>query len=108
MDRESLKLLLEQIQSGRMSINDGMDTLKTLPFKNLGHTRLDTHRSLRKNMPEVVFCEHKEASQILDIMKESIEHSGRVLGTRASKEQAEFVIEHIPNTVYDPRSKILK
>jgi hypothetical protein len=57
MDKRKLALLLDRVKSGRTSIEEAVDQLKSLPFEDLGFTRIDHHRSLRKGFPEVIWGE---------------------------------------------------
>ena len=70
MDIRRLESLLRRVKGGRVSIDEAMGQLKSLPFEDLGFTRIDHHRSLRKGFPEVIFGEGKTAGQILSIMKQ--------------------------------------
>ena len=45
MDVSRLRALLGELQEGRISIDQTLDHLRTLPYENLGHARLDLHRS---------------------------------------------------------------
>jgi NCAIR mutase (PurE)-related protein len=64
MNKEKLESLLKNVCSGKMSIDEAMIRLKSLPFEDLGHSRLDHHRSLRKGFPEVIWGEGKTPEQI--------------------------------------------
>lgn len=107
MDVNQLQLLLSKVQSGQSSVEEALTQLKTWPLQNLGHTRLDTQRALRNGLPEVIYCQNKTNQQIVEIMEGLVAHHERVLGTRASPEQAEFVARHLSNVHYDPTSRLL-
>ncbi len=108
MDIDRLQTLLSHVQSGEVSIDGALDQLRTLPFQDIGFARLDTHRPLRNGIPEVIFCQNKTSQQIVDIMRVLMEHHGRVLGTRASPEQAAYVRQQIPGAKYDAASRLLR
>ena len=57
MDIRYLRDLLEQVQSGCMNLDAVIDELKKLPFQDLGYAKIDNHRSIRKGVPEVIFCQ---------------------------------------------------
>ena len=59
MDREALKRLLEDVQSGRLTIDAAGARLAALPYEDLGFAKLDVHRALRAGGPEAVFCPGK-------------------------------------------------
>ncbi len=71
-------------------------------------SNLDFERKERCGFPEVVFCQGKADEHLLSIYERLYEHEGRVLGTRASKEQAILVKERFKNAEYDEISRILK
>ena len=69
MDSQKLKILLEEVQSGDIDVFEALEKLRSLPFEDIGHTRIDFHRELRKGIPEVVYCQHKTAEQAIAILK---------------------------------------
>ncbi len=83
-------------------------------FIDLGFAKLDTDRQRRTGFPEVVFCQGKEDSFLLEIFTRLYEKNGMVLGTRASEKQAELIEKAFPATEtfsgarYDALSRILK
>ena len=108
MDAEKLKTLLQQVYQQEASIDEALEKLRTLPFDDLGdYARIDNHRALRQGMPEVIFCQGKTPEQITGIMTHMLDHHDRVMGTRASSDQAAFVRNHFPEANYDPISKLL-
>jgi len=108
MKPENIKRLLEQIASGGCSVTEGMEQLACLPYSELPHTTLDTHRELRQGLPETVFGENKTPEQLVDIMVRLGESHGRALATRVTPEAAEFVLARIPTAFYDPTSRLLR
>ena len=108
MDRNKLEQLLSNVQSGEITVNQALKRLQSLPYENLEYARLDLHRDLRQGLPEVVFCENKTPDQVTAILERLWDHHDRVLGTRVSPEIAAYVLEKLPNAVYDSESKLLK
>jgi NCAIR mutase (PurE)-related protein len=107
MNIEELKLLLGNIKNGTLSIENGMEKLKYLPFQDLGHTKLDNHRELRQGYPEVIFCQGKTTEQVLNIVHSMIERGQNVLGTRANKEMYEAIQEVHPTAKYYELSRAI-
>ena len=107
MDVETLRRLLEAIQMGDLSVDQAIERLRGFPYDDLGHTRLDTHRALRKGLPEVVFCQNKTPAQAVEIFEKLTQHHKRVMGTRASPDLAAAVQSQLPNTSYDPISRLI-
>ena len=58
-------------------------------------------------MAEVIFCQGKSSEQICGIMKHLLENHERVMGTRATVDQAYFVSIQIPDSKFDPISRLL-
>jgi len=108
VDVNQLRSLLSKLQAGEVDIETALAQLKSWPIQHLGHTRLDTHRALRNGLPEVVFCQGKTSEQVTEIMGSLSRHHSRVLGTRASAEQAEFVTRRLPEVHYDSTSRLLR
>ncbi len=104
----SIRQMLEKVKLGEISIEEAEKYLSKKPFEELGFAKLDTHRKTRSGFAEVIFCSGKTKEHLLDIYKRLYEEEGEVLGTRATKEQADFIIEHFPLAKYDNISKILK
>lgn len=107
MDTEKLRRLLEQVQHKDISIGEAIDQLKDLPYKDLGHTKIDNHRELRTGYPEVIFCQGKTADQVCSIMTYMTQKKVNVLGTRASRDQYEAVAAEIPAAVYHEAARAI-
>lgn len=108
MDNAKIYQLLDQVQNQEINIDEAMQMLRNLPFDDLdGFARLDTHRTLRQGLPEVIFCEGKTPDQIVSIMKRLWQHHDLVMGTRAEQPVADQVLRQIPNANYDPVSRLL-
>lgn len=101
MDINDLKHLLTAIQNGDLSINEGMERLRTLPFEDTEIAKIDHHRALRQGVPEVVLGESKTAEQIATIVKHMAEHGDNVLVTRISREKAEVLSNSHPDGEYN-------
>lgn len=85
MDREKLRDLLERLQEGNLTVGEAMESFRRLPFEDLGYARLDTHRSLRRGFPEVVYCPGKTRDEVVEILGSLSHYSARVLATRAEE-----------------------
>lgn len=102
------KEVLEQVKTGQMSVEEAEEYFRRQPFEEMGYAKLDTHRKLRSGFAEVVFCSGKADEHLLHIYERLYREEGEVLGTRASKEQAELIRSRFPEAEYDPISRILK
>lgn len=102
------KEILEQVQSGQLSVEQAEAYFRRQPFEDLGFAKLDNHRRVRSGFAEVVFCSGKADAHLLSIFERLYQSEGEVLGTRASEAQAQLVQQKFPQAVYDPQSRILK
>jgi NCAIR mutase (PurE)-related protein len=107
MNIRKLEDLLEKVKSGRTTLDEAMAQLKSLPFEDLGFTRIDHHRSLRKGFPEVIWGEGKTSGQILSIMKQLKTKGQNILITRLEEKKAKVIKRVFANSQYYPGSKVL-
>lgn len=107
MDRFKLIKLLEQVQRGEKSPDQACELIGTMPFEDLGFARVDHHRSLRDNFPEVVFCAGKTPGQVTAIFKSLAEKNHCVLGTRAERELYQAVLKELPGVQYNELGRVI-
>ncbi|MDI6782800.1 MAG: nickel pincer cofactor biosynthesis protein LarB [bacterium] len=107
MHTESLKIILNQVQSGKLSIEKALEKLRTLPYEDLGFAKLDHHRHLRQGFPEVIFCQGKTIDQLLKIIARFVASKQNVLGTRASQEVGKAVKKKFPKANYNELARTI-
>ncbi len=107
MDPESLKDLLEAVKQGRVSPDQAVERLATLPYEDLGFAKIDHHRALRRGFPETVYGAGKTAEQIEAIAARITAQGQRVLVTRTTPEVAERVAGAIPSVRYHQVARCL-
>ncbi len=107
MNIRKLEDLLRNVKTGKTSIDEAINQLKSLPFEDLGYARVDHHRSLRKGFPEVIWGEGKSHGQIVSIMKQLKRKSQNILITRLDERKARTIQKVFPKSQYHPRSKVL-
>lgn len=105
--RSDIKKLLEQVRDGIISSEEAMKKLSDLPFKDLGHTKIDNHRELRTGYPEVIFCEGKTAEQVRNIMEYMSTQHVNILGTRANKEMYLTIRETLPQAEFNELARTI-
>jgi len=76
-------------------------------FTDLGFARVDTGRRTRRGFPEVIFCAGKLPAQILAIARTLLEADGIVLGTRATADQHQALVEQFPDARFDPVARCI-
>src|SRR5262249_31569273 len=106
MDDVTLEKLLRQVQRGKTSVADALSRLKDLPFAELGYATVDTHRSLRMGVPEVVFGPGKTAEQLRGIVGTLSARRQSVLVTRIGAAAAAELRLHFPAGRYHELARI--
>lgn len=107
MTPESLQKLLERLIAGELTVAEGLKALAALPFAELGHSTLDTHRELRQGMPEAVYGAGKSAEQLVEILRRLHDAHRRALATRVNRRKARLVQEALPEANYNAVSRLL-
>jgi len=106
VDERTLKALLRGVQRGEVAVEDATARLKDLPFAELGYATVDTHRSVRFGVPEVVYGESKSVEQLLGIVGVLAAREQSVLVTRLQAEKAELLAQHYPKGTWHPQARI--
>ena len=101
MEVEKIRTLLEKVKSGEIDVNGALQSLRTLPFEDLGFSKIDHHRQLRTGFPEVIYCEGKTETQIAKISERILEAGHPLLATRASPSMYEAVKALHPDARYN-------
>jgi len=91
MNAADIKKLFQQVRSGRLSPDEAVQQLRTLPFEDLGFAKVDHHRAVRAGIPEVIFGPGKAPSHLADIFVKLAARGNNVLATRVSAEQVRAV-----------------
>src|SRR5215475_6677926 len=97
MDPRLVRDLLERVQGRDVSVEEALESLRQLPFRDIGVATVDHHRALRQGMPEVIFGERKTAEQIACIAEEMVRAGHNVLVTRVDPEKARALCERLPS-----------
>lgn len=100
--------LLNRVKDGSLSVEEAKKQLGAHAYEEMGYAKLDTGRKERTGFAEVIYCQGKTREHLLQIFQRLYREEGEVLGTRASREQYDWIVEHYPETQYDPISRIIK
>ena len=106
MKRESIYQLLYSVRQGDVTPEAALEKLSFLPYEDLGFAKVDHHRALRRNFPEVIFGSGKTGEQILAIARAMADHGSPVLVTRVSDEAAFLLQEAFPAGRHFPQARI--
>jgi pyridinium-3,5-biscarboxylic acid mononucleotide synthase len=104
---ERLKRLLEAVAAGERSPDEALRDLADLPYSDLGFAKLDLHRELRNGLPEAVFGEGKELSDLKAIVDRLLQAHGRALVTRLGPEAGAELGANFPEAVFHERARVL-
>lgn len=108
MNNSWLETLLEAVERGQVTVEEALDRLRGFPYEDIGFARMDSHRSLRKGFPEVIFCPGKTTEQIVQLVARTRARESKVLAARASPEVAEAVQRDFPDAVYHAAARIVQ
>ena len=101
-----LQRWVREARNGHRAPRALLNELRRLPFEDLGVARLDTHRRLRRGVPEVIFGEGKTARQIVTIARRLLDTGELVLITRIAPQVFADVHVHVPSLRYDPTARL--
>lgn len=101
MKKSRIKKLLEDVKKGDKSIQEALDFLENLPFIDLGFAKIDSHRELRMDAPEAIYCKNKTTDQIIKII-EKMKKDSNILATKIPKKSIKKIREAYPEAkIYD-------
>ena len=101
----ALLKLLAEVERGELNAEAAAERMKSLPFEDIGHTRVDHHRSLRSGLPEVIFAAGKTAEQTAQIFERLAAGGVDVLATRADSAAADQVLARFPEAIYNATAR---
>ena len=55
MDKKNIRELLVRLAAGAATVDEVMEELREEPFRDLGFAKIDSHRSLRQGIAEVIY-----------------------------------------------------
>jgi pyridinium-3,5-biscarboxylic acid mononucleotide synthase len=106
MTQAKIRQLLEQVAAGRLSAAQAVRRLRYLPFEDLGFARIDNHRTLRRDIPEVVFGAGKSAAQIVKIGQRMTAAGNNLMVTRLDPAKAGAVKRMLRKFDYRPDARV--
>lgn len=107
MELKQIREILEQVQTGHVPVDEALQKLRKLPYEDIGFARIDHHRSLRTGVPEVIYCEGKSVSQIVEIAQRMQAHHCNILGTRVNLKVFEAIHREIPDCRYHTDARMV-
>lgn len=104
---EEAKELLEKFRNGEVTEEQALHAFQAPPVIDLKFAQIDTHRTLRKGFPEVIFGSGKTPEQVAKIAATLFAQEKRVLITRVTTEHAAFVKKEIPSAIYHETARCI-
>ena len=90
----TLSDILKSFQSGEISLRDAEMAIHGLEIEEIGEiAHIDTGRTIRCGMPEVVLSEGKDPGHLAAIINRVVERSGRCIVTRVTGERFDALRE---------------
>ena len=81
MTEKRIREILAGVASGKVA-RRGIQHFRELPFEDLGFAKLDSHRTMRRGVPEVVFGENKTVDQIVGDRRRVVKTGTNLIITR--------------------------
>ncbi len=107
MERDRIRQLLENVKQGDVDVDPAMKSLSSLPYVDTPSARVDTQRSLRMGIPEVVYGPGKTPAQIVEVVTALRDAEQNVLVTRVEADAAREVLIACPAGEYDEVARVL-
>ena len=107
MTATDLLAILSEVERGMLSPTAAADRLATLPFEDLGHARVDHHRSLRTGLPEVIYAAGKTQEQTAAIFASMVADGVDVLATRVDADTAAALLRAHPEAVHSSMGRVV-
>ncbi len=108
MNYQNLEHLLISVRDGETSIPGALESLRDLPFEDLGFAKVDHHRAIRHGMPEVILGKGKTPDQVGGIAAALLAKSKNLLVTRADEAMAGKVSALTAESEYFPASGVIR
>lgn len=84
-----IRLVLEAVKSGEMSIEEALLRIKKQPFEDIGYAKVDLHRTVRQGAAEVIYGAGKTPVQMIGIIASMLKNGQQtILITRLPAEAA--------------------
>ena len=102
MDKKELQRILQRLYDQKLSPDEVIKQLATLPYENLDFAKVDHHRSLRNGFAEVVYGKGKTAGQLVAIIQSLYKAKSDILVTKLEHSAYENIQQELPpECIYD-------
>jgi NCAIR mutase (PurE)-related protein len=99
--------LLNSFKEGRVNKEDVILKVKEIYFEDIGFAKIDHHRLMRRDFPEVIYGAGKMPEQVLEIAKKILNYSPILLVTRTTIETYDLLKKEIKNVEFNPKANVI-
>ena len=109
MDKISqcISAIFEDYKNDTSKIEECITKIKSLYFEDIGFAKIDHHRTLRRDFPEVIYGMGKTKEQILEIAQRMLHYSNVLLVTKTNKEVYTFLNKKIENLYFNEQASFI-
>lgn len=107
MNKDHIRALLEEVQNGRLDLDEASEKLTHLPYEDLAFARVDHHRELRMGFPEVILGQGKTAEQICKIAERILANSHNLLISRTTEEVFAKLSASVPDAEFSREARMI-
>ncbi|SYZ73900.1 1-(5-phosphoribosyl)-5-amino-4-imidazole-carboxylate (AIR) carboxylase [Candidatus Zixiibacteriota bacterium] len=106
MDRVELQKILNNVSSGKLSVTAALEKLRNYPLENLKFARIDHHRALRQEYPEVIYAPGKSDLQIIEIARRIAKAKCDVIISRLEEKRFNLIKKRLPGLKLHPDARM--
>ena len=103
-----LREVLDAVSTGQLTAEAAEKYLEGYGFVEVGYHRIDSHRSRRTGLPEVVLGLRKSVEQLREIAAYFSERHLPLLITRLTEDKADVLKRENPAMVFEPSAGIMR
>jgi NCAIR mutase (PurE)-related protein len=107
VNKDHIRALLEEVQNGRLALDEATEKLTHLPYEDLAFARVDHHRELRMGFPEVILGQGKTAEQICKIAERILANSHNLLISRTTEEVFAKLSASVPDAEFSREARLI-
>jgi len=107
VDKDRIRRLLSDVARGKIRPGQALESLRDIPFVDMGFARYDTHRALRRGFPEVILAEGKTEDQVVQILERVAGMRHPILITRARPSLYLAAVAVAPSAEYHPEARAI-
>lgn len=104
---DKLKIILEGIKDGKVTVDEAMNDVKRFLYTDLGYANIDNIREARVGYPEIIFGQDKTTEQILGIVEHMYNHNFNILITRTNLEVFETIGKIYKEAKFNKLGKVI-